>query len=87
MSCRQFSHFRQCCCLCRWHWTDYYHCKHSYPEGHESGCVCSIPKGYICVAPEIYNGRGGTSGWPEHSVGCELFEYENKYAEYMDMWT
>ena len=61
-----------CCCNCKNHIRDFYHC--TTVEQHD-GCVCSTPKGYICfiefdgetmVEPRAY------SGWSEHGF-CELY--------------
>lgn len=65
----------QCCCVCKWRLTDYHHCQ-TEPEMwlKKDKCVCSEVAGYICVCPEIYEGKGGSSNWPEHSIGCECFQ-------------
>ena len=65
----------QCCCACRSHLKDFEHCSHNPVLRAEKGkCVCWIQKGWICANPEIYEGKGGSSGWPEHSIGCELYQ-------------
>lgn len=65
----------QCCCICKFQLVDYWHCTRMPEElKPEKGCGCSVIKGYICVNPEIYEGKGGSSGWPRHSMGCECFE-------------
>ena len=64
----------QCCCICKFLITDYWYCqrmpKHLKTKGH---CGCEKVRGYICVAGEIFEGQGGSSGWPHHSLGCECF--------------
>lgn len=69
--------FYQCCCNCRHHLKDNFHCTIHTELRKSSGdnCVCSFRKGWICVGmvfedPE--NGRAH-SEWPEHSVGCEMY--------------
>jgi len=56
--------FRQCCCNCKHHIPDY-----SHPE--TDGKSVSNQRGWIC----LFGGDkdGAFSGWPEHSVGCELY--------------
>jgi len=61
--------FFQCCCECVHHVPDLWHCSVD-PEAHEKG-LCYTRKGWVCLAPEF---DGVFSGWPEHSVGCEMFE-------------
>ena len=56
----------RCCCNCKFRLTDYLHCTTVGSENHK-GCVCSVPKGFICIGLE---GRA-YSGWTEHGM-CEL---------------
>lgn len=58
--------FYQCCCKCKYHIEDY-----SHPETDRKP-IFHI-RGYICLAPEITEGKGAFSGWPKHSIGCELY--------------
>jgi hypothetical protein len=65
----------QCCCQCRYHHQDFYHCTTKPRPLDEDGaelpnCVCNIPKGWICMNPEI--GRA-CSNWSKHGL-CETFE-------------
>jgi hypothetical protein len=66
----------QCCCQCKFQWIDYHHCTiHSELRAKENKCVCSIPKGFVCVG-FMHQGDGSTgvhSEWPEHSIGCEMY--------------
>ena len=69
---------RQCCCICRWHLRDYHHCTTNKKLRDETnGCVCSKQKGWVCVAPEMDRVY---SGWPNHSIGCEMFTKKKKPA-------
>lgn len=68
----------QCCCRCKWHHEDFYHCTTAMDLRKEiekfvggSRCICSMHKGWICMAPGM--GRF-YSDWPEHSIGCEMYE-------------
>jgi len=64
----------QCCCKCQHHLIDYEHCSINTKLRDKTGsCICNIQKGWICVNPEIFKGKGGASGWPEHSIGCEVY--------------
>jgi hypothetical protein len=71
--------FFQCCCQCKFHIPDHY--RHS-DRLHKKG-LCYKQKGWICD-PQ-HEGIGATSGWPEHSVGCELFTPINRrdYKKHM----
>lgn len=64
----------QCCCNCRYHAQDFHHCITS-PELREQkgGCVCGVPKGWVCTFGSEDNHNKVHSNWPEHSVGCELY--------------
>lgn len=83
--------WKQCCCTCRFHLADHYHCLHVTPmeklnlvdmprakhksifgEKMSDACDCSIQRGWICAPPDFY--PKAYSNWPEHSVGCELWE-------------
>lgn len=76
--CQLNSELKQCCCNCKFHFQDYFHCtvlprptrEQKIAVGKEdSRCVCSVPKGYVCGLG-IEDGRVH-SNWPEHSCGCE----------------
>lgn len=69
--------FYQCCCNCRHHWQDFHHCTiDTAMREAKGGCVCGVPKGWICVGMRIeMDGAGPVhSGWAEHSVGCEMYQ-------------
>jgi hypothetical protein len=75
----------QCCCKCKYHIEDFYHCTTAMPLRDEieklvggSHCICSMHKGWICMPPW---GHEAYSGWVEHSIGCEM--YEEKTVEGM----
>lgn len=63
----------RCCCNCAHHIRDYHHCTTAWElrEQH-GGCVCSVPKGWICRPPE-FDGHA-YSGWSEHGL-CEMHDY------------
>ena len=54
---------RQCCCKCKYHLPDY---SHPHTDGHS----VTHRRGYVCNPPEW---KGVHSGWPNHSIGCEMF--------------
>lgn len=69
----------KCCNNCRYHIQDFYHCTTKRPLSEDGlsyvgGCVCSIPKGWICMNPEM-EGRV-YSGWTEHGL-CECWMPKN----------
>ena len=69
----------QYCCSCEFHLIDYEHCDHNRELRDKTGkCICNIQKGWICCNPEIYEGKGASSGWPEHSIGCELYKKKGR---------
>lgn len=62
--------FFQCCCNCQHHLPDYHHCTtNKMLRQSAKECVCSIQKGWVCAGfvDRVH------SGWPEHSVGCEMY--------------
>jgi len=70
--------FFQCCCNCKHHWQDFHHCTTApadLPQKKKGRCACSVPKGWICVGLRaVGDGSIGVySGWPEHSIGCEMY--------------
>ena len=71
------SRMHQCCCNCKFQWVDYHHCTiHEALREKEGKCICSKPKGFICVG-FMFQGDGSTgvhSEWPEHSIGCEMYQ-------------
>lgn len=55
---------KQCCCLCEFLIPDFSHpWIDKKPITHRKGWICHIP----------LDRRGGYSGWPRHSIGCEMF--------------
>lgn len=59
----------QCCCICEHHYED---CSHPHTDG---GSILSC-RGYVCVLPNFLDSerrQAMHSGWPEHSIGCEMF--------------
>lgn len=61
-----------CCCNCKNHLEDFYHCTTMPKSKGVEGCVCSVHKGWICKtvfadSNEIFY----YSGWSEHGI-CEL---------------
>lgn len=74
--CWMESKHHQCCCQCRHHIPDFYHCTIDTKLREEmEKCVCGIQKGWICIPPE-FDGRA-YSEWPEHSIGCEMYDKKN----------
>ena len=60
-----------CCCNCKYHIRDFHHCTTvvNKPLGK---CVCSEPKGWICMPPEMEG--EAYSGWSEHGL-CEMHDF------------
>lgn len=52
----------QCCCICSHRYEDRHH-----PD--TDGGHVTDRRGWVCVADDVC-----FSGWPEHSIGCEMFE-------------
>lgn len=69
-ACQLDSQWQQCCCNCIYHWQDFHHCT-TAPK--MKRCACSVPKGWACVVFKVTEGGPIYSGWPEHSVGCEMY--------------
>uniref|UniRef100_A0A6M3K354 Uncharacterized protein n=1 Tax=viral metagenome TaxID=1070528 RepID=A0A6M3K354_9ZZZZ len=66
--------WEQCCCICKFLIEDYWYCLRMPEELKQEGhCGCKVLRGYICIADEIHEGKSGQSGWPHHSIGCEIF--------------
>lgn len=79
--------FSGCCCECKFHLQDFYHCSSTPRPLDASGalipnCVCGIPKGWICMAPDTSRVH---SGWTEHGL-CETFQ-AREGLEYPDLAT
>jgi hypothetical protein len=73
--CWMDSEVHQCCCTCKYHWADYEHCSVNRELRNETmKCICSIQKGWICVGQRATGSDHVYSNWPEHSIGCELWE-------------
>ena len=61
--------FFQCCCECQYHLED---CSHPLTDGKS---VLEV-KGYVCCC---YDMKAKVfSGWPKHSIGCELYTKKHK---------
>lgn len=74
MECQLNGRFKQCCCNCSYHWQDNHHCTTAPPEiRRDADCVCSVRKGWACVVFKVTKGGPIYSGWPEHSIGCEMY--------------
>lgn len=72
----QLPEYKRCCCTCLYRLQDFHHCttvdeerKASLRSAGHDGCLCSIPKGWIC-APAGFEGRAH-SDWSEHGI-CEM---------------
>ena len=65
----QLSEHGMCCCTCRHHIRDFHHCT-TVQSRPQDKCVCSQPKGWICMPPEL---EAAFSGWTEHGL-CEMHE-------------
>lgn len=59
--------WNECCCTCKHHLQDFHHCT-TKPGRQPGTCVCSEPKGWICMPPDFDRAH---SGWSEHGL-CEL---------------
>jgi hypothetical protein len=76
----QSTHGR-CCCNCKYHLEDLYHCttidRIQFAVDNNvkapDGCVCSLHKGWICSTP-----IGSYSDWTAHGL-CEMHEFGGNY--------
>lgn len=68
--CQKAEHHGCCCCNCKNHIQDFHHCTTVVSRPLQK-CVCSQPKGWICMPPE-FDGAA-YSGWTEHGI-CEMHE-------------
>ena len=78
---REGGHGR-CCCNCRHHLPDYYHCctvELPPTSGKSRMCVCSLQKGWICYIDDLEGARAH-SNWSEHGE-CEMHDYTKLYLE------
>lgn len=76
-NCDKGWHDGSCCCNCRNHYEDFYHCiTKPKPEGIDD-CVCSIHKGWICLISMDGEKPIAHSGWRAHGF-CEFY-MENNY--------
>jgi len=70
--------WRQCCCSCVHHLPTHIHCTTVVTRGKDDKCVCDIQTGWACCVDIIMASKSETpriyTSWPEHGVGCELFE-------------
>jgi hypothetical protein len=63
----------QCCCVCKYQLVDHWY-RRNMPEElkTEGKCGCEVIRGWICaVRLDVPHAH---SGWPHHSIGCEMFE-------------
>jgi hypothetical protein len=64
--------WRQCCCKCAHHIPTHEHCSTNQPlRDEKKTCICDIQNGWACVPPGFDRVH---INWPEHSVGCEMFQ-------------
>lgn len=74
----------RCCCNCEYHLVDYHHCTTIDRQAVAAqtgslpfvGCVCLIPKGWICCPPDDEN-KMCYSGWSEHGM-CEMHQFKKE---------
>jgi hypothetical protein len=64
-------HRGDCCCNCKNHLKDFYHCTTSPKPENKKGCVCSVQKGWICLISFEGETPMAHSGWGEHGM-CEM---------------
>ena len=73
INCDKGWHDGSCCCNCKHHYEDFYHCTTlPNPEGIE-GCVCSTHKGWVCLISFEGEQPRAYSNWSEHGM-CEMYE-------------
>ena len=61
-----------CCCNCKNHYEDFYHCTTSPKPENKEGCVCSTHKGLICLISFDGERAKAHSNWGEHGM-CEMY--------------
>lgn len=72
----------RCCCNCRYHVEDFYHCSATQGTEAESlrtmsgKCVCNQHRGWICIGMLVQGGNAH-SGWSEHGM-CEIHDWKSK---------
>ena len=66
-------HDGSCCCNCKHHYEDFYHCTTSPKPDGVDGCVCGIHKGWVCLISFEGERPRAHSNWGEHGM-CELHE-------------
>lgn len=66
--------WKQCCCTCRFHRPLNLHCSHTVTSGErgKEKCICDIQIGWTCALPQELN-NSVYYNWPEHDVGCEMW--------------
>lgn len=65
-------HDGSCCCNCKNHIEDFYHCTTSPKPYGVDGCVCSTHKGWICLISMEGEKPIAHSNWSEHGM-CEMY--------------
>ena len=64
----------RCCCNCKNHLQDFYHCTTVKEPPGMRICYCSFPKGWICYVADLEGARAH-SGWSKHGE-CEYHSYK-----------
>ena len=76
------SKWRQCCCVCVHHLPTHISCTTVINSGKHTDCVCDIQIGWACTVEIVMVEPGEipriNTNWPEHSIGCEMFEKRMK---------
>lgn len=73
--CMKSQYNGDCCCNCKNHYEDFYHCTtHPKPENVE-GCVCAVHKGWICLISFEGEKSIARSNWGEHGI-CDSHRRE-----------
>ena len=69
-NCYLGGHMNQCCCVCRHHKALIVRSDEAINYDRADGYV-KLQVGWVCDLPIL----GGVFGnWPEHSIGCEMFD-------------
>jgi hypothetical protein len=70
--------WHQCCCSCVHHLPTHIDCTNVVSKGDHKGCICDIQIGWACCVEIVMIEKDQTPriypNWPEHSIGCEMFE-------------
>lgn len=60
-----------CCCNCKNHYEDFYHCTTLPKPNNSKDCICSTHKGWICIISFEGEKPKAHSNWSEHGF-CEM---------------